>query len=90
MSARLQHGLALTIADTEMAGPPQAVNVSATWKGESIPGSVTAIELTTGQVCSPSEGTSLDCTRKPTAAALLGGSVNRRRSDREERPSPVS
>jgi hypothetical protein len=52
------------------------VNVSFTAKSDAIPGSLTEIELTTGHVCSPSEGTSLDCTRKPTAATPPAGSVN--------------
>jgi hypothetical protein len=66
----------LTIADTETVGPPQAVNVSATVKVEDIPGSPTDIELTTGHVCSPSVGTSLDCTRKPTEVVPVGGNVS--------------
>jgi hypothetical protein len=59
-----------------MVGPPQAVNVSATVKLEAIPGRVTSIELTTGHVCSPLEGTSLDSTIKPTFAAAPEESVN--------------
>lgn len=68
--------LAVTIADTEIVGPPHAVNASLTKKAKEISGRWTDIELTTGHVCSPSVGKSLDCTRKPTAATPVGGSVN--------------
>ena len=50
---------------------------------------MTDSELTTGQVCSPSEGTSLDCTRKPTAATPFGGSVNNDGAIEKVAPSPV-
>jgi hypothetical protein len=64
------------MADTEIVGPPHAVNVSDTGNAELIPGSVTDIDVTTGHVCSPSEGTSLDCTMKPTAGTPVGGRVS--------------
>jgi hypothetical protein len=66
----------LTIAETEIVGPPHAVNFSATENSEDIPGSPTDTELTTGHVCSPSVGTSLDCTRKPTETLAVGSNVN--------------
>jgi hypothetical protein len=79
----------LTIADTEIVGPPQAVKVAGTDNAEFVPGRVTDRELTTGQVCSPSEGTSLDCTRKPTVPAPLGGSVSEDGAMENVDPSPV-
>ncbi len=66
----------MTIADTEIVGPPHAVKVSGTEKAEVIPGRLTDIALTTGHVCSPSVGKSLDCTRNPTAATPVGGNVS--------------
>jgi hypothetical protein len=51
------------------------VNVSGIVKLDATPGRVTSIELTTGHVCSPSEGTSLDCAIKPAEATLPGDSV---------------
>jgi hypothetical protein len=81
--------LAATRADTEIVGPPQAVNVSVTEKADEIPGSTTDIELTTGQVCSPSVGKSLDCTRNPTPATPLGGNVNKVGSTEKADSCPV-
>ncbi len=60
-----------------MVGPPQAVNVSLIERADEVPGSFTCIESTTGHVCSPLEGTSLDCTMNPTPATLPGDTVNR-------------
>lgn len=68
--------MAATIAETEIVGPPQAVNASLVSRAVDIPGSFTDIELTTGQDCSPSTGTSLDCTRKPTSGLPVAGSVS--------------
>jgi len=73
-----------------MVGPPQAVNVSATVKLDAIPGRVTSIELTTGHVCSPSEGTSLDSTMKPTVAEPLGERVNIAGATSKTEPWPVA
>jgi hypothetical protein len=73
-----------------MEGPPQAVNASSTDKGEATLGRVTDIELTTGHVCSPSEGTSLDCTRKPAATTPDGGNVSVEGAIEKTVPSPVS
>jgi len=65
------------------------VNFSATvWAAEA-PGSVTFIEVTTGHVCSPSEGKSLDCTRKPAWATRPGDSVNFDGGMLKTVPSPV-
>jgi hypothetical protein len=50
---------------------------------------VTDIELTTGHVCSPSEGTSLDCSMKPTEAADPAGSVNFAGAVEKTDPCPV-
>src|SRR5208283_5912613 len=71
-----RRSLSGTSADTEIVGPPQAVKVSATVKLVVTSGKVTSIELTTGQVCSPLEGTSLDSTMKPTSATPPGESVS--------------
>ena len=68
--------LAGTMAETEIVGPPHAVNVSGTDKADVTSGSLTDMVLTKGHVCSPSVGKSLDCTRNPTAATPVGGSVS--------------
>jgi hypothetical protein len=65
------------------------VNVSATVKLDAIPGRVTSIELTTGHVCSPSEGTSLDSTMKPAVAELPGETVSFVGAMSKTDPSPV-
>ena len=78
-----------TIADTDIVGPPQAVNVSAIVMVEATPGNLTSIELTTGHVCSPSEGTSLDSTTKPTLADFPGGTVSDVGAISKTDPSPV-
>jgi len=81
--------LTSTIAETKIVGPPQAVNVSLTVRVEEIPGSSTCIESTTGHVCSPLEGTSLDCTMNPTVATLPGDTVNRDGATAKGGPCPV-
>jgi hypothetical protein len=81
--------LASTRAETEIVGPPQAVNVSATLSAVETPGSVTNIEVTTGQLVSPSEMTSLDCTKKPTASALPEGKFNIAGAMENADPCPV-
>jgi hypothetical protein len=65
------------------------VKVSATLKLDAIPGSFTSIELTTGHVCSPSEGTSLDSTTNPTLAELPGETVSVAGAISKTDPSPV-
>src|SRR5271165_772108 len=69
------NALAGTIADTKMVGPPHAVKFSATVKVEGIAGSLTFIDETTGHVCSPFDGTSLDCTMKPALTTLPADTV---------------
>jgi len=63
------------MADTNIVGPPHAVKFSGTVKVDGIPGSLTFIDATTGHVCSPFDGTSLDCIMKPALAAFPGDTV---------------
>lgn len=81
--------LAGTIADTNMVGPPHAVKFSATLKVEEIPGNFTFIDETTGQVCSPFDGTSLDCTMKPALGTFPVETATGDGATRNTGPWPV-
>ena len=62
---------------------------SATVKAVEVPGTLTFMEVTTGQVCWPSEGKSLDCTRKPARTTVPGESDTCEGGIWNTVPSPV-